>query len=57
MKKNYQDIEQNVKLWITGKNGNRIGLIYPDEQPTEDEWRKFNQDIAELVYNNFHQIK
>lgn len=50
MNNKYQNIEERVTCYVEGKHG-RIGIIVPDEKLTIEEWKKFNEEIADIIYN------
>ncbi|MEY9091406.1 hypothetical protein [Paenibacillus sp. RC84] len=47
----HTDIEKRVTVFIQGKHG-RIGLVVPENKPTEKEWHDLHQSIAEIVTNS-----
>lgn len=44
----YSDIDKKVSFYIQGKHG-KIGIVIPENEPTEEEWREFIISLVELA--------
>lgn len=44
----YTDIDKKVTMYIDGKHG-KIGIIFPDKEPTLEELNEFYKTIVEIA--------
>jgi hypothetical protein len=48
----YANIQDRVSFYIQGKHG-KIGVIEPERKTTYEEWKRLNERMAEIIFNDY----